>query len=82
SNSIRNAGAQALAESLKTNSTLITLNLDSNLIDDNGAHAMAKVLFKANLALIILTLENNSIGDNGAETLKKVSRATTRIIIC
>ncbi|KAG0247101.1 hypothetical protein BG011_002002, partial [Mortierella polycephala] len=74
-----------LADTLKTNSTLITLNLDSNLIGfswfgDNGALALSEAL-KTNSTLITLRLSDNSIGSNGAlalsEALKTNSTLTT-----
>ncbi|KAG0344254.1 hypothetical protein BG004_004611, partial [Podila humilis] len=72
---IRINGSEALAEALaealkalKTNSTLATLNLESNSIGDNGAQALGEAL-KTNSTLITLELQNNSIGDNGAQAL-------------
>ncbi|KAF9335399.1 hypothetical protein BG006_000186 [Podila minutissima] len=69
-----------LAETLKTNSTLTTLNLKGSSIGDNGAQALAEAL-KTNSTLTTLNLEGNSIDDNGAqalaETLKTNSTLTT-----
>ncbi|KAF9551518.1 hypothetical protein EC957_008187 [Mortierella hygrophila] len=69
-----------LAEVLKTNSTLTTLNLKYNSIGSDGAKAMAEVL-KTNSTLTTLDLSNNSIGDDGAkamaEALKTNSTLTT-----
>ncbi|KAG9061306.1 hypothetical protein KI688_007284 [Linnemannia hyalina] len=59
-----------LAETLKTNSTLTTLNLRDNSIGDNGAQALSAAL-KINSTLTILDLGHNSIGDNGAQALSE-----------
>ncbi|KAG9061903.1 hypothetical protein KI688_007054 [Linnemannia hyalina] len=57
-----------LTEALKTNSTLTTLDLESNSIGSNGAKALAEAL-KTNSFLTTLDLESNSIGENGAQAL-------------
>jgi len=41
-NSIGENGSQALAEALKTNSTLIFLDLGNNSIGENGSQALAE----------------------------------------
>ena len=74
SNSIGDAGAQALAEALKTNGTLMELNLHNISIGDAGARALAEAL-KTNNALTTLWLHNNSIGVVGAHTLDEAERA-------
>jgi Ran GTPase-activating protein (RanGAP) involved in mRNA processing and transport len=43
-NSIGDDGAKALAEALKTNSTLTTLDLQNNSIGPDGAKALAEAL--------------------------------------
>ncbi|KAG0009535.1 hypothetical protein BGZ81_003334, partial [Podila clonocystis] len=69
-----------LSETLKTNSTLTTLNLWDNSIGDNGAVALFEAL-KINSTLTTLNMNDNSIGDNGAvalsEALKTNSTLTT-----
>ncbi|KAG0059741.1 hypothetical protein BGZ89_000158 [Linnemannia elongata] len=69
-----------LIETLKTKSTLTTLDLSENEIGDNGAVALAEAL-KTNSTLTALYLGSNSIGDNGAvalsEALKTNSTLTT-----
>ncbi|KAF9904158.1 hypothetical protein EC991_002993 [Linnemannia zychae] len=69
----------ALAEVLKTNNTLTTLDLSYNSIGPNGAQALAEAL-KIN-TLTTLDLQSNSIGDNGtqalAEALKTNNTLTT-----
>ncbi|KAG0358602.1 hypothetical protein BGZ54_010353 [Gamsiella multidivaricata] len=71
---------EILAEALKTNSTLTTLNLESNSIGDNGALALSEAL-KTNSTLTSLDLQYNSIRENGAlalsEALKTNSTLTT-----
>ena len=68
SNSIGAEGAQALAEALKTNGALTTLDLSSEAL-------------KTNVALTTLNLRKNSIGDEGAlalaEALKTNGALTT-----
>ncbi|KAG0272313.1 hypothetical protein BGZ96_005384, partial [Linnemannia gamsii] len=64
-NSIRDNGAQALSEALKTNSTLTTLDLGCILIGSNGGQALSKAL-NINSTLTTLDFRDNSIGDNGA----------------
>ncbi|KAF8991910.1 hypothetical protein BGZ52_013006, partial [Haplosporangium bisporale] len=53
-----NNGAQALAEALKTNSTLTTLTLYSNWIKDDGAQALSEAR-KINSTLTTLNLDFN-----------------------
>ncbi|KAF9569199.1 hypothetical protein EC968_002670 [Mortierella alpina] len=67
-NSTRVDGAQALAEALKTNSALTSLNLYNSWIGSDGATALAEVL-KTNSALTSLNLYSNAIGDDGAKAL-------------
>ncbi|KAG9067324.1 hypothetical protein KI688_012107 [Linnemannia hyalina] len=69
-----------LADALKTNSTLITLNLLYNSIGDNGAKTLAETL-RTNSTLTTLNLGGNSIESDGAkalaEALKNNSTLTT-----
>ena len=60
--------AMAMAEALKTNSTLKEIRLDFNNIGDEGAAALAETL-KRNSTLHRLCLTNNNIGDEGAIAL-------------
>ncbi|KAG0014050.1 hypothetical protein BGZ82_001915, partial [Podila clonocystis] len=80
SNSIDDNRAQAMAEALKSNSTLTTVYLQNSSIGSNGAQMLAEAL-KINSTLTTLNLENNSIGENGglalAEALKINSTLTT-----
>jgi len=73
-NNIGSEEAQALAESLKRNTTLTQLNLEGNKIGEEGARALAESL-KPNTALTKLNLGHNGIGDKGtcalAESLKQ-----------
>ncbi|KAF9280109.1 hypothetical protein BGZ68_007479 [Mortierella alpina] len=57
-----------IAEVLKTNSTLTSLDLRANSIGDNGAKALAEAL-KTNSTLTTLNLRYNSIGDSGGQAL-------------
>lgn len=62
------SGATAVAEALKINTALTSLNLDYNNIGDKGAAAIAEAL-KGGTALTELMLENNKIGNGGAIAL-------------
>ena len=62
------SGATAVAEALKINTALTSLNLDYNNIGDEGAAAIAEAL-KGGTALTDLMLENNKIGNGGAIAL-------------
>ncbi|KFH62977.1 hypothetical protein MVEG_11015 [Podila verticillata NRRL 6337] len=65
--------AHALAEALKTNSTLITMDLQKNSIGDNGVQSLAEAL-KTNSSLAILDLQYNTTGDKGAQAQQQVSQ--------
>ncbi|KAF9176809.1 hypothetical protein BGZ51_009621 [Haplosporangium sp. Z 767] len=67
-----------LAEALKANSTLTTLNLKWDSIGDNGAQALSEAL-KANSTLTILSLERNSIESNGAQALSEALKANSTL---
>ncbi|KAG0375297.1 hypothetical protein BGX24_009306, partial [Mortierella sp. AD032] len=71
-------GAKALAEALKTNSALITLDLKGNSIGDDGAQALSEAL-KANLTLTTLDLKVNSIRDSGAQALAEALKANSTL---
>lgn len=57
--------AVALAEALKVNKTIVTVNLAGNMIADDGAHALAEML-RRNRCIRVLKLNGNSIGKSGA----------------
>ncbi|KAG0354992.1 hypothetical protein BGX24_006759, partial [Mortierella sp. AD032] len=78
SNSIRDNGAQALSEALKTNSTLTTLNVADNSIGPNGAQALAEAL-KTNSTLTTLYLGKCSIGDSGAQALSEALKTNSTL---
>ncbi|KAG0273875.1 hypothetical protein BGZ96_004618, partial [Linnemannia gamsii] len=74
----------ALAEAIKTNSTVTTLNLERNSIGDNGAKALAEAL-TINSTLTTLDLNNNKIGFEGTLTLimaSKIHSLTTLNLRC
>ncbi|KAF9991611.1 hypothetical protein BGZ80_009018, partial [Entomortierella chlamydospora] len=74
-----------IISSIMANSTLTTLHLGENSIDDNGAQALSEAL-TTNLTLTTLELWGNSIGPNGAqalsEALKTNSTLTTLDLQC
>ncbi|KAG0375797.1 hypothetical protein BGX24_008647 [Mortierella sp. AD032] len=67
-----------LAEALKTNSTLTTLDLKHNSIGDNGAKTLAEAL-KTNSTLTTLYLQGNSIGDSGAQALAEALKSNSTL---
>jgi Ran GTPase-activating protein (RanGAP) involved in mRNA processing and transport len=72
-NCIGDAGAKAVAEAIKVNSTLQEINLNMNSIGDEGAKAVAEAM-KFNSTLHEIIFYWNYIGDDLqsqiAETLK------------
>ena len=71
-------GARALAEALKTNKALTSLNIHSNSIKADGARALAQAL-KTNKALTSLILRNNLIGADGARALAEVLKSDSAL---
>ncbi|CAE7280729.1 NLRC3, partial [Symbiodinium necroappetens] len=59
---------EAIAEALKTNSTLISISLESNRIGVEGCKAIAEAL-KTNSTLISISLESNDIGVEGCKAI-------------
>ena len=66
-----------MAEALKSNSALTTLDLESNSIDDEGARALAGAL-KSNGALAVLDMEGNSYGHESARALDDARAAVEK----
>ncbi|KAG0050177.1 hypothetical protein BGZ83_005043 [Gryganskiella cystojenkinii] len=77
---IDSKGAQTLAEALKTNSTLTTLNLSNNKIGDIEAQALAEAL-KTNSTLTTLTLLYNQIRDIGAQALAEALKTNNTLTV-
>ncbi|KAG0043724.1 hypothetical protein BGZ90_009000, partial [Linnemannia elongata] len=69
---------EPLAEALKTNSTLTTLDLQDNKIGSHEVQLMATA-FKTNSTLTTLKLRSNSIGDNGAQTLAEALKTNSTL---
>ncbi|KAG0014464.1 hypothetical protein BGZ82_001746 [Podila clonocystis] len=67
-----------LAEALKTNSTLTTLDLEGNSIGENRAQALAEAL-KTNSTLTTLNLSSNAIGENGAQALAEALKTNSTL---
>ena len=72
------AGAQALAEALKTNTSVTTINLHYNNIGDAGSQALAKAL-KTNTSVTTIYLFENNIGDAGAQALAEALKTNTSV---
>ncbi|KAF8927272.1 hypothetical protein BGZ58_010520 [Dissophora ornata] len=75
---MRDSGAQALAEALKANSTLVTLFLYQNSIGCSGAQALAEAL-KVNSTLAILNVSEDSIGSSGAQALAEALKSNSSL---
>jgi len=73
-------GAAALAEALKTNTTLTSINLEYNDLGAEGAKALVETL-KTNTTLTSIELGNNNIGPEGAKALAKVLKTNTTLTI-
>ncbi|KAF9536772.1 hypothetical protein EC957_009735, partial [Mortierella hygrophila] len=67
-----------LADALKTNSTLTTLDLRGNSIGSDGAKALAEAL-KTNSILTTLDLGGNSIGSDGAKALAEALKTNSTL---
>ena len=77
-------GAKSLAECLKYNTSLTTLDLRLNNIGDDGAAALAECL-KHNTSLTTLYLHGNGIGDDGVAALAeclKYNKSLTTLDFC
>jgi len=77
---IGDEGATAIAEALKTNTTLTELDIRLNGIDDEGATAIAEAL-KTNTTLTILNISYNNIGDAGAQAIAKALKVNKTLTI-
>ncbi|KJE94543.1 hypothetical protein CAOG_05175 [Capsaspora owczarzaki ATCC 30864] len=77
-NTVGDAGAQAIAEALKVNTTLTQLDLPYNQIGDVGAHAIAQAL-KVNTTVTKLYLLRNQIGDVGAQAIAEALKGNTTL---
>ena len=73
-NSIGSDSAKAIADALKTNTTLVDLSLHYNSIGDEGAKAFAEAL-KNNSSLVRLNLLHNEIALAGAKALAETQVA-------
>ncbi|KAG0367076.1 hypothetical protein BGX24_003408, partial [Mortierella sp. AD032] len=69
---------EPLAEALKTNSILTTLNLKFKSIRSDGAKALAEAL-KTNSTLTTLDLQSNKIGDDGAKALAEALKTNSTL---
>jgi hypothetical protein len=77
-NQLGDAGAQALAAALKTNTALTTLDLSYNDLGDAGAQALAAAL-KTNPSLATLQLGSNQLGEAGAQALAAALKTNTAL---
>ncbi|KAL0242495.1 hypothetical protein GEMRC1_005058 [Eukaryota sp. GEM-RC1] len=67
-----------LIEALKTNTTVTSVDLGSNSIEDEDARALAEVL-KINTSVTGIDLRNNSIGDEGARALAEALKVNVSV---
>lgn len=79
-NNIQAAGATALANGIKLNRSLRSLNLKWNTIgkDPSGVIALCEVL-KSNLTISHVDLRNNRVNNVGAKAIAEMLRANTTI---
>jgi hypothetical protein len=66
-NYIGDSGAAALADALKTNTSVTTIDLHDNKIGDSGAVALADAL-KTNTSVALILLYSNEIGPDEVDT--------------
>jgi len=71
-------GAKALAEALRTNTTLTEINLTCNGIGPEGAKALVETL-QLNIKLTTINFGCNGIGDEGAKALAEALRTNTTL---
>ena len=72
-------GAKAIADALKTNTTLTEINLNNNNIEDEGVKVIAEML-KNNNTLRILILEDNEFGVEGAKAIAEALKENRSLI--
>ena len=77
-NAISDLGIIALADALKTNTKVHTLNLNANRIGDAGAQALATLL-SSNAHLTTLHLAENQIHDAGVVAITKALSANVTL---
>ena len=70
-NSIGDAGLEHVAEALKVNVGLESINLGVNLITDSSLQALATAL-ESSRGLKVLNLHRNRIGDDGVSDLNRI----------
>ena len=75
---IEAAGAKALAEALKTNTSVTLIDLGENKIGAAGAKALAQAL-KTNTSVTKIYLGKNEIGDAGAQVLAEALKINTTL---
>ena len=71
-------GNQSLAEALKTNTTLTSIDLNENPISAEGTQALAEAL-KTNTTLTSINLECINIADEGAQALAEALKTNTTL---
>ena len=80
-NKIGDEGANAIAEALKVNAVVTTLDLSGNNIGVEGAKAIAEAL-KVNAVLTKLNLKYNSpMGDAGEKAVRDAVRGRSGFVL-
>jgi Ran GTPase-activating protein (RanGAP) involved in mRNA processing and transport len=75
-------GAKALADALKVNSTITSINLSFNYVGDDGVKALGDAL-KVNSAITTINFSNNYVGVDGAKAFAdalKVRKVATVVL--
>jgi hypothetical protein len=79
-NQIGDAGAVALADALKTNTSVTVITLGDNQIGDAGVVALANAL-KTNTTVIFIDLCNNGVRSDRKAILIEDAKVASRIIL-
>jgi Ran GTPase-activating protein (RanGAP) involved in mRNA processing and transport len=72
-------GISLLAEALRINTTLLTLDLRGNSVPDTGVDYLSEVLSTANSTLKLLNFSDNDTTDQGAEYLAEMLQRNEKL---
>jgi len=78
-NQIQYEGSRYLAQALKVNKSLISLNLKLNRIDDKGGSKLCVDLLNNNVTIKEISLSSNSLGHMFCESLAELLKLNKSI---
>jgi len=78
-NGLGEGGGRALAETLRLNTTLTSLNLRGNGLREGGGQALAETLRLLNKTVTSLNLRSNGLGEGGGRALAEALRLNTTV---